>query len=194
MWFSAAILFARQMISATLSLLTLALALFLIGPREYGVFVSAASLIGIVCATCNLGIGAYLLRNPSEPVSQTYDQAFTILLIVGMTSLGVGLFLLDAISSWIGIVGLEQLAFVLLFSVPIVILSRVPQCKMERQLEYRLVAKLELSATIFRFFLTLICFITGNGVWSLVYGWWGFHVFTLLGFFYQGKYYSGPGI
>ncbi|MDO9023578.1 oligosaccharide flippase family protein [Zwartia sp.] len=188
MWLSAAILFARQIISASLSLVTLVLALYFIGPVEYGVFVSASSLISIFCAICNLGIGAYLLRSPSKPSSYTYDQAFTILLMTGMTAIVVGVFLLEQISAWVGVVDLKQLAFALLFSIPVVIVSRVPQCKIERQLDYALVAKVELLAIIFRFFLTLFCFIGDLGVWSLVYGWWGFHILTLLGFLYQGKY------
>lgn len=189
MWLSATILFARQTMSAVLSLVTLVLALYFIGPEEYGVFLSATTLISILCAICNLGIGAYLLRNPVEPSPHTYHQAFTTLLLMGMAAIGTGLYWLDDISVWLNLQGFGQLAFTLLFSVPIVMVSRVPQCKLERQLDYRRVAKVELSATVFRFLLTLIFFAAGAGVWSLVYGWWGFHILTLLGFLFQSKYF-----
>lgn len=188
LWLSATILFGRQIISASLSLVTIVLALHFIGPIQYGTFVSAATLISIVCAVCSLGVGAYLLRNPLEPDTNTYHQAFTLLFMAGIVAVGVGLFLIEDISNWVGVQGLSPLAFALLFSVPIVIVSRVPQCKIERGLDYRRVAKVELAATICRFFLTLVFFVAGGGVWSLVFGWWGFHSLTLLGYLYQGNY------
>ena len=188
LWLSATLLFIRQIFSASLSLVTIVLALHFIGPVQYGTFVSAATLIGIVCAVCSLGVGAYLLRNPLEPDTNTYHQAFTLLLLAGMVSIGTGLYLLEDISAWVGVQGLSPLAFALLFSVPIVIVSRVPQCKIERGLDYRRVAKVEFLAAVGRFLLTLACFVAGAGVWSLIYGWWGFHVLTLLGYVYQSKY------
>jgi O-antigen/teichoic acid export membrane protein len=166
-----ALMMGRQLVTMCLSLVGLLMITRIIGPAAYGPYVAA---IGIYQYAQNLGqagIGVYLVRAAGEVDEQAYRVATTLLLasalmLVALLESGLGV-----ITAWVPLPGLAPLLSVLLLSLVPQTLTVAASARLERALDFRRVAMIEVGGQLLYYVVALPLVALGFSVWSLVAGW-----------------------
>lgn len=141
----------------------------LLDRRDFGVFGICSFYISLGALVGDGGLGAALLRRKGEVSVEDYRVALTsVLAVTGCMS--VGLFLA---APWIGrynhFTPLE--VNVLRAMAPLYVLSAfrmVPYIRMERELRFARIARIELTASVVRHVLAVVVALFRGGVWALV--------------------------
>ena len=145
----------------------------LIGPGQYGLYAAAVGVAGYLQLVSVCGVDVYLVRHEAGPdESAVSHQAFTLLLVIGAGTLLVGCVTLPLVAAWTHMPALRALGIVVTVGVPLQLLTSVPLARLERALDYRRVAWIELSAQIAFFVVALPLAFVGLGAWAPVAGWW----------------------
>jgi O-antigen/teichoic acid export membrane protein len=184
-----ALLMGRHLASMGLSLIGLLLITRIIGPAAYGPYVAALGICQYAQSLGQAGIGVYLVRAPGEVTRRTFDVATTLLLITGIALIaileaGVGL-----ISRWIPMPGVPPLLAVLLISVVFQTMAVAASARLERALDFRRVAMIEVAGQLLYYGFALPLVFTGFGVWSLVSGWCLQQLFLCAAFHIGARYW-----
>ena len=88
------------------------------------------------------------------------------LVLLAAVQAGMGI-----ISSWVNLAGFEQLLRVLSLAFPFQAMATVATARLERALDFKRIAMVELSSQLIYYAIALPMALTGFGVWSLVCGW-----------------------
>lgn len=181
-----AFLALRETLGMGISLVGVVLLTRAIGPSLYGLFAAA---LGVFTYAQNLslwGINVYLLRH-SEPDTPgaVYPQAISLLLLLGGICSGLGLLGVGVISRAIGLPDIEQLLRVLLLALPGVLVAQVPLAKLEKELDYRRVALIDLIGRGIYYVVALPAAYTGAGAWAPLFGWLAQQSFGLVAYFWS---------
>src|ERR1700689_1541097 len=115
-----------------------------IGPHAYGLFVTAVGIVAFLSVVARGGIDTYLVRCEA-PDARTYGTATS--LILG-ASLGLGLAAAAATPLFIRWYGNREFVppyLALLMAIPVSALTGIPMAKLERGLEFRRIAGIELA-------------------------------------------------
>jgi O-antigen/teichoic acid export membrane protein len=184
-----ALLMGRQLVSMGLSLIGLLVITRIIGPAAYGPYVAALGICQYAQNLGQAGIGAYLVRAPSDVTEQTFAVAATLL----MTS-AIGLMVileasLGLIARWIPMPGLTPLLAVLLVSVVFQTISVGASARLERALDFRRVAMIETAGQLLYYACAVPLVFMGLGVWSLVAGWCLQQLFLCVAFHVAARYW-----
>jgi PST family polysaccharide transporter len=150
-----------------------------IGPHAYGLFVTAVGLVAFVAVVARGGIDTYLVRNENPDV-RMYGTATTIILGV---SIGLGLAAAAATPLFIRWYGSHEFVLpyiVLLLAVPVSALTGIPMAKLERGLEFRRIAGIELAGQTLGLVVAASLAWLHAGVWAPVMGQLAWQVFTLI--------------
>lgn len=142
-----------------------------IGPGQYGIYTAAFGISQILYTFGHLGIGIYLIRQEGEQSRQDYNQAFSLLLVLGSIFVVGGLLCLPLIEAWLRIDGFAPIFKVFTFFSFVTILSQIPLAKLERNLEFKRIAGIELLGQLLLFAVSLSLAIRGFGAWSPTIGW-----------------------
>jgi PST family polysaccharide transporter len=150
----------------------------LIGPANYGIYASAHVLLAYLVALSEAGLGVYLVRLGEEEGDRAFHQAFTLLL--GLSAAGVLLALaaLPLLEGAVQMRGMRGAATALIVGLPLVHLVKVPMARLERALDYKRVAAIELAGHLAYYVVGLTLAFRGAGVWAPVAGWWADQVVT----------------
>src|SRR3954451_11654486 len=183
-----ALMMGRQLVTMCLSLVGLLMITRIIGPAAYGPYVAA---IGIYQYTQNLGqagIGVYLVRAAGEVDEQAYRVATTLLLasalmLVALLESGLGV-----ITAWVPLPDLAPLLSVLLLSLVPQTLAVAASARLERALDFRRVAMIEVAGQLLYYAVALPLVALGYSVWSLVAGWCVQQLFTCVAFHIAAAY------
>jgi O-antigen/teichoic acid export membrane protein len=183
-----ALMMGRQLVTMCLSLVGLLLITRIIGPAAYGPYVAA---LGICLYAQNLGqagIGVYLVRAAGEVDERTCQVATTLLLasavaLVALLESGLGL-----ISAWVPLPGLAPLLSVLLLSLVPQTLAVAASAQLERALDFRRVAMIEVGGQLLYYAVALPLVALGYSVWSLVAGWMSQQLFICIAFHVAAGY------
>lgn len=183
-----AVLMGRQLASMALSLVGLLVITRIIGPAAYGPYVAALGICQYAQNLGQAGIGVYLVRAAGEVSERTYDVATTLLLgsAIGLTTIleaSLGL-----IAQWVPMPGLAPLLAVLLLSVVFQTLGVAASAKLERALDFRRVAMIEMAGQLLYYATALPLVFLGHGVWSLVAGWCLQQFFMCVAFHLAARY------
>lgn len=143
-----------------------------IGPGAYGVYGAALGVYMYLFQLSQWGIKVYLIRREEEAQSRDYHQAFSLLLILGLASAGLAVLVLPLLEGWVRIEGFGAVAAVMFAVLPVQLLGMVPMARLERELDFRKVAAIELSGQISYFLVALPLAYRGMGSWAPVAGWW----------------------
>lgn len=141
----------------------------LLDRRDFGVFGICVFYIGLGELLGNGGLGATLLRRKSEPSLDEYRATVTSLLTVAAV-LGTALFLVaPAIGrhnhlNWHEVVALRAMSPLYFVGA----LRVVPYVRLERQLAFSKIARVEFIARVARHVSALTVAATFGGVWALV--------------------------
>jgi PST family polysaccharide transporter len=135
-----------------------------------------------------VGVEVYLVRQPGQLAEDEYHVASTLLLIAGLVLVG----LVEAgsvlLSGWVQVEGFQQLLRVLIIALPFQLIATAPTAKLERLLDYRRVAVIELSGQVCYYVVAVPMAIGGCGAWSLVVGWLAQQIGTSVLFHRAARY------
>ena len=143
-----------------------------IGPEQYGLFAAAFGLFYYIQNVSQLGVAVYLVRREGEEDSQLYHQASTLLLLLGLGVMLLAVLGFPLLEGWVKLEGFGSVSQILFLGLPVVLLSQVPLAQLERRLDYKRVALIELMGQIAYYLVALPLAFQGAGAWSLVAGWW----------------------
>ena len=154
----------------------------LIGPGSYGLYAAAATVLNYLCTLSQWGLELNLVRRPGDLPANGLDQAFTLAIGLGLAGLLVGLAVAPWIEAWTGMAGFALPARVLSLAVPGVLVAQVPRALLARRLEFKSLARMEITGQIGFYMVALPMAAFGSGAWAPVAGWWlqSLIVWTLL--------------
>jgi O-antigen/teichoic acid export membrane protein len=142
----------------------------ILAPSDFGLYAIANFLVMVVNQSLSLGFGSWLIRKEEEPTRVELNTIYTVqLLLYGSAVLGFW-FLAPSLMSMYGRhdVGAVALLRALAISILLIGLRAVPATLLERALEYRRLAWVELSATLTFQTIAVGLALAAFGVWSLV--------------------------
>jgi O-antigen/teichoic acid export membrane protein len=158
-----------------------------IGPTNYGIYSAAFGMFWYLQILCQLGIEVFIVRQEGEDRPEIYDQAFTLLLLLSLGGVIISQLAMPMLQSWLGLPGFEPVARSMFLSLPLILVLQVPLAKLERQLDYRRVASVELANQFLFYLVALTLAFQGKGVWAPLIAWWCQQVqATLLFFWFSG--------
>jgi O-antigen/teichoic acid export membrane protein len=170
----------RHLVVAALGMIGQPLLARMVGPASYGLWVAARQLSEYVRGVCGWGIDVYLIRKEGELSRQAADQAFTLLALLGLVGSALTLVMLPSIQHWTRLNGLSWVLAAIIATMPLSLVSLVPFAQLERALDYRALAKIEVGGRVLFYAASLALAVSGWGVWALVSAIWVEQLFTLV--------------
>jgi PST family polysaccharide transporter len=141
-----------------------------IGPHAYGVFVTGLGLSSFLAALTRGGVDTYLVRAESAPRQKSYDVANTLVIGFSAVLLTVGSAAIPLLAKWYGNREFVAPFLVTLLTVPLVGLAGPATAKLERELNFRAVAGIELGGQVLALMVGVALAWRGCGVWAPVVG------------------------
>jgi O-antigen/teichoic acid export membrane protein len=151
-----------------------------IGPHAYGIFVTAIVMVAFLATLARGGVDTYLVRSETTPDHRTYGTATTLILCA---STGLGLTAAAAtplLVRWFGNREFVAPYLVLLLTIPLTGLTGIPMAKLERALNFRSIAGIELGGQCAGLLVAALLAWSHPGVWAPVAGQISWQVFTLV--------------
>jgi len=164
-------LVARQIVSILLKLVGVMLITRVLGPANYGAYVSGSNIYSYALAIGSAGVGVYLLRHEGEIPEMSYGTAYSILMMMGLALLvsieiGVGV-----LAKWTGVEGFEPVMKIIALGLPVQLLSMPASVRLERRLDYRSVAMVEIVGQVAFYVLAVPLVMLRFGPSSLAAAW-----------------------
>jgi PST family polysaccharide transporter len=171
---------ARYGLGVMVSLGNMLVMTWWIGPHAYGLFVTAIGLAAFLSTLARLGVDTYLVRCERTPDARMYGVANTLMVAsaAGLTLLGAAL--APLLVRWYGSREFVAPYLVLLLSIPVVGLTGIPTAKLERELNFRKLAGIELGGQVIGLLAAAILAAAGAGVWAPVTGQITWQTFLLI--------------
>lgn len=141
-----------------------------IGPHAYGLFVTALGLTAFLATLTRGGIDTYLVRAETPPDNRTYSIAATLIMGLSIVLAGVGVAAVPLLTRWYGDREFLPAYLVTLITIPLAGLAGVPTAKLERDLNFRAVAGIELVGQVLALLVSVAFAWRGFGVWAPVCG------------------------
>ncbi|MBV8050483.1 MAG: oligosaccharide flippase family protein [Acidobacteriaceae bacterium] len=151
-----------------------------IGPHAYGVFVTAITMVALLAAIARSGIDTYLVRMEAGPDERVYGTAATVLLAISLALAAIAAAATPFLIHWYGDREFAGPYLFLLLTIPVTALTGVPMAKLERALEFRRVAAIELSGQALGLLVSAVLAWLRAGVWAPVAGQFAWQSFTLV--------------
>jgi O-antigen/teichoic acid export membrane protein len=161
----------RLAAGAGIGLVGISLLTRMIGPANYGIFTAASAVVVYLVALTEWGIGVYLIRLERD-AQEEFHQAFTLLLLFSICGIVVGFAAIPLIEHISGLDSVGTAMAVLFLGLPIVHAVKVPMARLERELDYRRVARIEVIGNVAYYLVALPCAYKGAGVGAPLAGWW----------------------
>ncbi|BCW96164.1 MAG: lipopolysaccharide biosynthesis protein [Fimbriimonadales bacterium] len=167
-------------------------ALFLtriIGPANYGLYNSVAAIFTYMVTIGKMGVNIYLVRERRDAPLELFHLAFWWLLGYGLLlTIIIGGLMLALGHYWVRTEGFIPVLLTLLGGLPLALVSAVPLALLERELDYRKTALVEIGAQVAFYCAAIPMALTGFGVWAMVAGFWASQLVTVAGFFTASRY------
>ncbi len=161
-----AFLIVRQGVGIIISVIGVLLVTRIIGPRQYGLFATAAGIVTFLSLFGNWGLDVYLLRKTEDPEEKEFHQAFTLLLIFAVV-LGIGVIALrHMIAGFLKMPEESSLLFVLALGIPLNMLAFPAIVKLDRDLNFKQVAINELVSQTGYYAIAVPLAFRGFGAWA----------------------------
>jgi O-antigen/teichoic acid export membrane protein len=139
---------ARQIVSILLKFVGVILITRVLGPANYGAYVSGVNIYSYSLAIGSAGVSVYLLRHEGDVPELSYGTAYSILMMMGLlllTSIEMGAGLL---ANWTGVAGFEPVMRIIVLALPVQLLEMPASVRLERRLDYRSVAMVDIVGQI----------------------------------------------
>jgi O-antigen/teichoic acid export membrane protein len=141
-----------------------------IGPHAYGLFVTALGLTSFLAALARGGIDTYIVRMEGKPDKRVYDVATTLILGHSILLVAGSVAALPLLVRWYGSREFVPAYLVTLLTIPLAGLAGPPTAKLERELNFRAVAGIELGGQVLALIVSMAMAWGGFGVWAPVTG------------------------
>ena len=181
-------LVSRQVLGAGVSLLAMFFVTRTIGAGAFGSFAATLAIVGLVQTVCLFGLPVFLLRRTETPERSEYDIAFTLSLLLAAVVTIAGLVATAEFDRITGIPGVGLLGASMFLATPLVFATAIPAAALERSLDFRRVASIEVAAQLANVSLSIPLALTGAGVWAPIAGWWAAICVTAMLTFVFGCY------
>lgn len=165
-----AFLAGRHAMSLAIHLVGVTLLTRAIGPTQYGIYIGAFGVQTYLYAVGQVGLVVFLIRHGGDVGDREFDQAFTLLLIIGFALAAIVYTALPIVEGWIGIATYAQVGRVLALVLPVQLLALVPMGRLERALNYKVIAPAELGGYVAFYVVALALAHAGAGAWAPVAG------------------------
>jgi O-antigen/teichoic acid export membrane protein len=165
-----AMLVGRQALGIMLSLVGVLLVTRIIGPREYGIFATGLGIVTFLTNLGTMGLDVYLLRKAEDPLPQEFNQVFTLLALVALVFTGVILGFRNSIAHWVRTPEVGPIIAVLALGIPFDQLATPAIVKLDRALDFKRVAWMELLSQVGFYFVAVPMALRGEGAWAPVWG------------------------
>lgn len=166
----------RQILGMVVSFVGLVTLARLIGPANYGIYVSAFALHMGLVLLFQWGVDVYLIRKAHEPSEDEIHQAFTMALALGCAGAVLAWPLGLAAEAWIGIEGVALSVSILFAGMPLQLAALVPSALLQRRMAYGKVAWAELSGQLALYGGAVAAALAGLGFGAPLVGWWLQHI------------------
>lgn len=172
-----------------LSLLGLLFIVRTVGPDSYGIYNAAAAITGYLQIIGNIGVRMYLIRLPDPPPQKLLDSMFWWLMFVGtaLSLLAMPVVLLVGYY-WMRDAGFVPIAITLCVMMPLGLMIAIPTALLERALEYKRTAWVELLSQLGFYVVGIPLALMGYGAWALVGGHGLSLLIALVGFYVSAGY------
>lgn len=160
----------------------------IIGPTQYGLYIAGLGILTFLIALAGLGLNVFLIRKAENIEKKDFDQVFTLLVITCSIALLIGILFVPIYSDWIHSIDIVKPFLFLLYTLPITVLSYPALAKLERDLNYKAIAILELSGQFIFYGVALTLAWMGYGVWAPVIGYWVQQVMQSTGTFIMARF------
>lgn len=163
-------LFSSSILKYLLSILSLMVLARQLTPKDFGIVSAAIVVISFVNIFTEIGMGPALVQK-KEITSADKNTAFTMSLLLGFFAIISIILLSDNISAFFGIDELSKVLPVFCFIIVVNAISLVSKSLIQRELKFKIIAKIELISYFVGYFLVAIplTLITAS-YWGLVIG------------------------
>jgi O-antigen/teichoic acid export membrane protein len=151
-----------------------------IGPHAYGLFVTAIGMVTFLAALARGGVDTFLVRSPVPPDSRMYGTAATLILCASVALEMIAAASTPLLIRWFGTREFVGPYLVLLVTVPVAGLTGVPMAKLERALDFRSIAAIELAGQAAGLLVSALLAWLRAGVWAPVMGQIAWQALTLM--------------
>jgi len=141
-----------------------------IGPHAYGLFVTAVGLTAFLASLARAGVDTYLVRMEPTPNERTYNIASSLIMGFSIVLVCAGAAAGPLLVHWYGNREFLLPYLVTLLTVPLAGLAGPPTAKLERELNFKAVAGIELGGQILSLMVSISCAWIGFGVWAPIAG------------------------
>lgn len=160
----------------------------LIGPAAYGLYSVALASALLLGTIAQMSVEVRLLRSEKEPVRSDFDAATTFLVVSSAVVTALGLVL-----TWtVGTLVVDERALgpltVMLLLLPLNVLWAPGQAMLERHLQFKRLAALEIGGDLVLYAVSLPLALTGLGVWAAVAGFAAWQIYRLAGSLLLARY------
>ena len=165
-----AYLVGRESLALLVSLVGVAVLVRQIGPTSYGLYAGASGIVFVVGSVGTFGLDVYLIRRLRVVTKTDLDQAVTLLVLAAAVATAATVALVPLVLR-----ALDEPRFVtplrvLAASLPLTLLEAPLMASLERELNYRMVALIEMVQQFVYYGAALTLAFLGAGVWSPVTG------------------------
>lgn len=171
-------LVGRHAFSVVLKLIGVLLITRFLGPSDYGAYVSAYAIYQYSYLLGQAGVSVYLLRLPEEPDTKLWKSSYSILLLNGLFLLALIHILSGYIGDYTGIEKTPDIIRILAFALPFTLMTFPALAKLERALNYKAVAMVEIFAQLGFYIVAVPLVLTGFGPKALAVSWLTQEVFA----------------
>jgi PST family polysaccharide transporter len=165
-----AALVLRQAIGVVLSLVGVLLVTRIIGPREYGIYAIAMGIVMFLTNIGTFGLDVYLLRKTDEPTPDEFNQVFVLLAVVALAFTGGILAFRNEIARLVRTPEIAPVIAVIALGIPFDQLATPAIVKLDRALNFKRVAWMELLSQVAFYFVAVPLALKGVGAWAPTFG------------------------
>jgi PST family polysaccharide transporter len=151
-----------------------------IGPHAYGVFVTAIGLVAFLSNLSRVGVDTYLVRMEETPSSLSYNVCATVTVTASAVLVLGALAVEPLLVRWYGSREFVLPFVVSLVCVPLSGITGIPMSKLERALDFRSIAGVELGGQCLGLAVAASLAWLRCGVWAPVAGQIAWQAFTLI--------------
>lgn len=160
----------------------------MIGPENYGTYVSAIGILIFLSKVASLGLNTYLIRQENELNVGYFNQAFTLILLNGLIISLLASAFSSLIGKWIDNPGFAHVFILMVITLPLNSVIFTATAKLERALNYKAVASIELLGQVAYYSISLPLAYKTENILAPVAGYWGQQLVLLFGALIASKY------
>ena len=143
---------------------------WILDPHDFGVFGIVAALVTLMSAFGDVGLGASLIQQPSEPSRRELSTVWTAQMTFAVLGMALIIVIAPLVIGFVPDLPADAVTQVRLLSIglPLAALRSLPSVMLERSVRYRSIARIEVAGQLVFYVVAIPLAVAGGGSWSLV--------------------------